>query len=199
MRRLIVLIFLLASLPSHAYLTSDVDVSTGYTSFSISSGENSINLMSLATLNFSYNLNNAAWNTALNLDMSEAMQSNQGPLAWTRVAGGFKFYPTGFNAQRVVFDNKIEGIYWRPAPFMGASLGLSNMSISNVGGQSGSLNASVMDAGLKAGAEVVITPNVFLTGQLSLIQGLVAQSSKTTFDISYTGMGVYMGIKIISL
>ena len=198
MRLFLFIVILIMGRSASAHLTSDVNFATGLTSLSISSAGNKINLTSMNTLQFSYNLNNPAWMASLNLEFLETLSSNQGPMAWSRFGFGAKYYPSGFNSQRVIFDNRVEGMFWRPAPYVGWGLGLSSLSVSNIGGLSGYLNASVADLILKAGAEVVLTTSLFLTGEVNMITGLSSKGSRTNYDISYSGLGVYMGLKISS-
>lgn len=183
---------------ARAHLTSDVDIATGYSNIQFQTAGNNVNMSTLATLDFNYNLNHAAWNSAVILNFTEATVSSQGPLAWTRLGLGLRYYLTGLAGQRVIFDNKVEGKYWRPAPFVGMTLGFSNFSVENIDGAAGYFNASTMDANLRAGAEVVLTTNFFLTGQLSILYGFPSNNSKTGKDLSYLGTGVYVGLKIIS-
>jgi hypothetical protein len=159
-------------------------------------GGNAANLGSLVTLDYSYNLNEAAWDSTIFLTFNEGIVTNQGPAAWTRVGLGARYYPTGFNSQRVIFDNKVEGRYWRPAPFVGASAGFSSFSITNVGGTVGYFNAANVDVDIRAGAEVVLTTNMFLTGQWSFLLGMPTVNEKTQKDLSYSGLGLYLGLKI---
>lgn len=189
---------LLLGVNAQAYLTSDFDVATGYTGATLKTTGNTVNMNSMSTLDFSYNLNNPAWSSALNLVFSEVATSSQGNLAWTRVGVGVRYYPIGYNGERVIFDNQVEGRYWRPAPFVGFSTGFSNFSVESVDGTSGYFNATSMDFNLRFGAEVVLTSNYFLTGQISALMGVPNENPKTKKDFSYTAMGIYMGLKILS-
>ncbi|RYZ74997.1 MAG: hypothetical protein EOP05_08780 [Proteobacteria bacterium] len=181
-----------------AYLTSDVDVGVGYTNIDLKVTDNSANLTSLGTLDASFNLNNAAWNTAFTLNVTEAMVSSQGPLAWTRLSVGGRYYLTGFNSQRVIFDNKVEGVYRRPAPFLGATVGYSAFSVKNLGADTGYFNAACMDFNLRGGAEVVLGDGILMTGQWSALVGLPTANTTTGKDISYFGFGIYVGVKVVS-
>jgi hypothetical protein len=181
-----------------AFLTSDVDVGLGYTNIDFDVTDNSANLSSLGTLDASFNLNNAAWNAAFTLNVTEALASSQGPLAWTRVAAGARYYLTGFNSQRVIFDNKVEGVYRRPAPFVGGTIGYSNFSIRSLGADEGYFNAACMDVNLRGGAEVVLGDGVLMTGQWSALVGLPVANTVTGKEISYFGFGIYVGFKFVS-
>lgn len=189
---------LVVSSEAFAYLTSDVDIGIGYTNIDFEVTDNTANLTSLGTLDASFNLNNAAWNSAFTLNVSEALQSSQGPLAWTRISAGGRYYLTGFNSQRVIFDNKVEGTYRRPAPFVGATVGYSNFSIKNLGADTGYFNASCMDFNLRGGAEVVLGDGILMTGQWSALVGLPVANTTTGKEISYFGFGIYVGVKIVS-
>ena len=198
MKNLFLALLLATSLGAQAHMTSDVSLASGLTALTMKTAGNTVTLTSMASIYFTFNLNHPASKMALTLEFMEAPNSSQGPLAWTRLGAGAKYYLTGFNAQRVVFDNHVEGMYWRPAPYIGGSLGLSTFSISNVGGLDGYFNAAVVDAIARAGAEVVLSSSLFLIGELNVFKSLLAQGSRTSFDLSYAGLGVYVGLKIVS-
>lgn len=181
-----------------AYLTSDVDFGIGYTNIDLKVTDNTANLTSLGTLDASFNLNNAAWNSAFTLNVTEAVNSSQGTLAWTRIGVGGRYYLTGFNSQRIIFDNKVEGVFRRPAPFVGVTVGYSNFGIKQLGADVGNFNAACMDFNLRGGAEVVLGEGVLMTGQWSALVGLPVANTTSGKEISYFGFGIYVGVKIVS-
>ena len=115
--KLIFVLTLLFGSQTFAYLTSDVDAGMGYTSIDLTTGTNKINLNSLTAFDFNYNLNIPKFDTSLNLNFTEVPFSSQGALAWTRIGAGARYYITGFNDQRVIFDNKVEGRFLATSAF----------------------------------------------------------------------------------
>lgn len=192
---------LLGPTEARAALTSDFDSGLGITNFRIQVDGNVVNFESPMTLNFSYNVNYVPLNMALNLTAMESLESNQGNLNFTRLGAGLRVYPLGMNGSRIVIDSKTEARKFKPSPYVGMNMGLSNFSILRVSSdkdQESFFNMVGIDAHLVGGNDLSLSPNLFLTAQVVL--GLSLQSSaRAGFGaVSYSGIGLFVGLKLAS-
>lgn len=189
---------LFAGAPAQAALTSDFDAGFGVTNIRLKVDTNIVNFESPLTMNFAYNINYLPLNTSLNLVAMESLQSNQGALNFTRVGAGFRTYPMGMNGQRVIIDSRTEARKFRPSPYVGANVGISNFSITEVSSSIGFFNAVALDAHLVGGNDLTIAPNLFLTAQVVLTMSLSAPQRGSFAAMTYDGIGLFVGLKLAS-
>lgn len=189
---------LFLSTPARAALTSDFDAGLGVTNIRMVVGQNVVNFESPLTATFSYNINYLPLNTSFNLTAMESLQSNQGSLNFTRVGGGFRTYPLGMNGARVIIDSKTEARKFKPSPYVGLNIGLSNFSVTDVSSSIGFFNAVAIDGHLVGGNDLTIAPNLFLTAQVVLALGLHSPERENFGRLTYNGIGLFVGVKLTS-
>jgi len=193
-RLFIFLLIFVFSSKSHAYLTSDVDISLGFTSIDLQAGTSFVASLEEAIFEFNYNLNYSGPDISINLSFSEIIKDGFSNAAYTKLGLGLKWYFLGFNGEQIILGNSTKGLILRPTPFIGASGGVTNLSITSES-SIGDFNTSNYEVMANAGLEVPITPSYLLITQ---VQGLfsVSSNSDVARNITYSGFSILAGIKI---
>lgn len=177
-----------------AHLTSNYDFNFGFTSFEVKAADSfKSTLESPTTIDFNYNLNMSAMKSAFSLSFSEMVTGPAGNLPFVRLGLGYRYYVLGLNGQRIVLDNDTDGRIWAPTPFIGLTFGLATLSIAE--GQS-YFNASMVDGTVRLGAEIPIGSSWVLLGQFHYINSLALVGSSTDIDVSYSGIGIFAGLRL---
>lgn len=171
-----------------ALLVSDVDLNYGQSALRIQTRTQNISFTSTSTLEFNYNLLMPSWNTAFCMSFFETYLSNQGSMAFTRWAIGNKFYFFGVIRDRLIIDTNVEATILKPKPFIGAFLGISNLSTKD-------FNASSFDSNVKLGVEVPMSTLVTFVAILNL-HSSIAGSAPIEKSYSYNGYSYLLGMKI---
>jgi len=200
-RSLLILFMSVCSFQANAYLSSDFDVNAGFTSFGINVGDNiQRSLESMSTIEIGYNLIFVGADMAFNFSFQEILQSEFGSLPYTRIALGPRWFPRGLNGRRVILDNQVQGRIWRPSPFIGLQVGLSNLSIQdNTDSQlTNDFNAAMFDANVEIGVETPITSDWLLVGQFAYVVSILGETGDQRPEISYSGIQIFMGLKFTS-
>ncbi len=187
-----------------AYLTSDFDVTIGYTDLSIKAGTDfNRTLSSFTFLELNYNLNIAGPSLTINLSFNEIVNSNLGNMPYTRLGLGVRWYPLGLNGQRIILDNQVVAKKWEPSPFMALSAGLASMSVvSTVESDKEHFNAAMVDYFFKFGNEIPIAADWLLIGQLGYLFGSSSAASSDSAinlkntSLQYSGMVIFCGVKL---
>ncbi len=181
-----------------AYLTSDFHVNAGGMEYKLKPGSSELTISSTSLIDFSYNLNQDNLDMSFFLNFAETVSSSQGPLAYTHLATGLRYYPLGINGQRVIYDSTTEGRLLKPSPFVSVAFGVSNFSVKDINSTEGYFNAVGYDVLVAGGVEVVLTSDIFLTGQLVIVQGIPTTNPQTQLSLSYSGMALLFGLKLTS-
>lgn len=187
MKKLILVFFLLTGAQARAYLTSDWDISLGTTSLSYSMGDLSDSLESATSIEVNYGINSSTLNSALILTFNELLGSGGQQIPFTRISAGLRYYFLGLNGQRWIYDSRSEAKIWRPTPFVGFSLGLSNLSVD-------SFNASFLDTSLRGGVEIPIAADTLLIGQVAIGSSL-SSSGEVDTAVGYQSFSLFAGIR----
>lgn len=187
---------LITASKASAFLTSDFDINVGQSSFQAKFQANQTaqtkNLSSLASLEMNYNLRQSSNGVAYSMSFFELVSSADGFLSFTRFSAGVKWYPRGMNGGRVVIDNDVTAKIWKATPFVGAGIGLANMSVKE-------FNASFTDIVPKFGVELPLTSRILLIGQFELASSLSSAASSEAKSISYQGQSATIGVIMTNL
>ncbi len=193
------------SFPSYAHLTSDFDFGIGYLNMGVEAGTQfSETLSTPAVLEFNYCINFLGPETAFLMSFTQALGSDFGALAFTRLGMGVRWYVTGINGRRTILDGQVAGRMWSPSPSVGLNFGLSNISFDTKTEIDQDFNASAIDAKLILGVEVPMTFNWMLTGQFNIISSVLGGSASSeagtlSNEVGYTGFMMLIGLKATTL
>ncbi len=183
-----------------AHLTSDFDVTSGYLNMEVAAG-NDFNQIydSLFALEFNYCINFSGPNISFTMSFFEVLQSDFGPISFTRIALGTRWYVTGFNGKRTIYDSSTQGRIFKPAPFVGLNVGLGTLAVNTSASLDRDFNATVVDAKGVIGVDIPITFRWMLTGQFGIHTSLLGGSSVTENNISrqasYQGFSMLVGVR----
>ena len=186
---LLLLCFFLIPFSTHAYLTSSFDVNIGQSSFIAKAGDDSRTIDSFSAVEMNYSLRNSSLGIAYAITFFELMNSKEGALALSCISLGPRWYPIGMNGNKVLIDNDVVAKIWKATPYLGASLGLTNLSTKIY-------NASLFNLGMRFGVEIPISPKFLLIAQYVLNQSMSSSSKSIDTEISYTGNSATLGLLI---
>lgn len=188
-----IFVFLLTfflSKPAHAFFTSSVDINWGFSNYSLKALDFKKNLQSPAAIEVGYNLMQASSGIAYNMTFFEMLSTNDGYLNYTSFSVGVRYYPYGSNGSKTVLDNETQAIIWKTTPFVGLNLGLANCSVKE-------FNATLMEISPRFGAEIPITANILMLGQLVFTKG--NSSGGSSLAVSANGATGLLGIILTTL
>lgn len=123
------------------------------------------------------------------IEFFELLNSREGSLAMTRLSVGPRWYPMGMNGSKVLIDNDVVAKIWKATPYVGASLGLANLSTK-------AYNASLFDLGLHFGVEIPMSPKYLLNVQYIMNSSMSASAKSESTGISYSGSSATIGLLI---
>lgn len=186
--RVLVTMLLISKL-SHAYLTSSFDMNIGQSSFSAKTSNDSRTIGSFSTIEMNYCLRNSSMGLAYAMSFFEVVNSKEGALALTRFSVGPRYYPMGMNGNKVIIDNDVVAKIWKATPYIGGSMGLTNISTQVY-------NASMFDLGFRFGVEIPLTPRLLLNAQYGFSESFGSSSVGDAKNISYSGTVATVGIII---
>lgn len=180
---------LLFSLKSPAYLTSSFDINLGQSSFNAKTSNEQREIDSFSTLEMNYSLRNSSMGVSYALSFFELVNSKEGSLAMTRLSFGPRWYPLGMNGNKVLIDNDVIAKIWKATPYLGGSLGLTNLSTKDY-------NASLFDLGIRFGVEVPLSPSLLLNAQYIISQSFSSSSKGEASNVSYSGNSITIGVLV---
>ncbi|ASD65028.1 hypothetical protein [Bdellovibrio bacteriovorus] len=190
MKYLVVALLTLVTVPSWAYLTSDWDVSLGTSSLNYSYGDLSDSLDSATTVEVNYSINSSAMNSAFTVSFTEMMGSGGQQIPYTRISFGGRYYFLGLNGQKLILDSRADARVWRPTPFAGINLGMSNLSVEG-------FNATFMDYTLRGGVEIPLASDTLLIGQV-VFGGSLSSSGEVGEEVAYSNFTLLAGLRFTS-
>jgi len=181
----------------HAELSSNYDFNFGFASIESKTAATATSVTGELTVDLNYNLVITTCRCTLTGTFQEFLKSNQGDLAFTRMAIGMRYYPFDTNSSRIILDSKTEGRIWRAAPFVGVEMGFSNLSVSKADELGRYFNSFSNDIGIRFGNEIPIGPGVIMLGHILAISSLSSSSSGSDANTqsSYTGFAVLLGLR----
>lgn len=195
-------LFLLLSISrvAHGELSSSYDFNFGFASLDAKTVATSTNITGEMVVDVNYNLVLASCKCTFTVTMQEFLQSNQGSLAYTRIALGSRYYPFNTNSYRVILDNKTDGRIWRAAPFVGIELGTSSLSVSKADELGRFYNSFGNDIAIRLGNEIPIGAGVILLGHIIGSTSLNSSSGSggSNTQASYTGFAILVGFRFSS-
>ena len=185
------LLFFLCWIPnaSFAYLTSSFDVNVGQTSFVAKAGTDTRTIDSFSAVEMNYSLRKSSLGVAYAISFFEIVNSKEGSLAMTCLSFGPRWYPIGMNGNKVLIDNDVVAKIWKATPYLGGSLGITNLSTEIY-------NASMFDLGIRFGVEIPISPKLLLNAQYNMSQSVSSSSKSKDTEISYSGSSAMLGLLI---
>lgn len=191
LKHLLVFLILLLGPGAKGAITSDWDLNLGYATLNYSYADSIKEKLESATaLELNYNLNATLLSSALNLSFMEIYSSDGKQIPFTRMALGGRYYFAGFNGEKVIYDSTVSAKVWRPTPFAGFNLGVSNLSVEG-------FNASFIDFSLRAGVEIPLFADTLLIGQMALNSSLTAASEAAS--VSYDSLTLFAGLRFTAL
>lgn len=186
------ILFIIFSPPLWATFTSQFDANVGQSSFRVAAQNNERNVDSLSAVELVYALTSASTGVAYTLNMFEMIGSSEVPLAFTRLSLGCRWYPLGVNGSTVILDNDVKAKIWKPTPYLGGNLGITNLSTKDY-------NASLFDTTIRLGVEVPVTAMFLINIQYLMSQSLSGSSKGPERDINYAGNSIMIGFVFSSL
>lgn len=186
---------------ARAELSSSYDFNFGFASLDAKTVATSTSVTGEIVIDVNYNLVLASCKCTFTITMQEFLQSNQGSLAYTRIALGSRYYPFNTNSFRVILDNKTDGRIWRAAPFVGIELGTSSLSVSKADELGRFYNSFANDIAIRLGNEIPIGAGVILLGHIigsTSLNSSSGSSSGSSTQASYTGFAILIGFRFSS-
>ena len=199
MNKLIILVILVYSQYSYSYIKSDFDANWGVSFVDITlDGVGTRSLESYSTIKLDYNLIFSSLDMALVFSMSEMFESNFGTIPYTRFGIGPRWYIRGINGNRVLLDNQVQGRLWKPSPFIGLQLGFGSLSLEDGADVQlkSDFNAAVIDTTLEIGLETPVSANMVFIGHFSYLMSALSSSDETRPALSYSGIQLFVGLKM---
>jgi hypothetical protein len=183
---------------ARAHLTSNYDFNLGYASYKINAGDDFNRTMdSMSAIEFNYNINIAGPDLAATISLFELLNTDFGPLAFTRLAAGVRWYLLGLNGERVIYDNTVECKLWRSTPFGGFTLGISNLSVDDESEDNIDFSAAFIDARVTGGVEVPVAANWILLGQFGYALTLMGgEETDRVPSVSVNGFTMMAGLRM---
>jgi hypothetical protein len=167
--------------------SSSFDVNFGQSSFNAKTSNDTRTIDSFSTIQMNYCLRKPIAGVAYCLEFFELLNSAEGALAMTRMSLGGRWYPLGMNGNKVIIDNDVTAKIWKATPFVGGSLGLTNLSTK-------AYNASLFDLGIRFGVEIPLSPKLLLNVQYLMNNSTAASAKSEAANISYSGNSAILGL-----